>query len=510
LTFFIGLLLFYLALSPGAILGMGYTGENVNASNQIISNIGDWLALRPAAINVNWPRHGLFELFFEIPFLLIARLFFGNSPVWADRVLSVQPVLVTSLLCTLIFIWVRRITSSLAWSYVLALVAAFSTMLWAYAYIGLETTQSLFLLLSAYIALGSDRRKTWPNALLFALTSGLAVSLKSNSILLAPAVLFVSVSYLRKILAQTPNKKTRAWKAVAVVSIIASMYLLNAYTRSLSPTWSSGTLNFVKQMNVDSSLAVVFNIVSLFGSPNKGLFIYCPVVIICLLGIHRAYRRSPQVAIFAGLTLAGLAGCSLFYFYADETWGPRYLHSAVAPMIVCFSLTRESIRFQVRKEGILLTLAFCGAAVSFLGAFYYYGTLQRAATQAGQATIETFQADPNWNHIRFNLTLLKVWEEGGTDPVPWTPTRHWWFEQAPDAAPLKTLNLRDYALPQSSLIRGWPLEKTGSYLIVWWSYLICMIAGTLLLVWLGLFVLRPPPRLDSDAPAGVSAVDDAD
>jgi hypothetical protein len=259
---------------------------------------------------------------------------------------------------------------------------------------------------------------------------------------------------------------------------------------------------------VDSFLTIFFNIVSLLVSPNKGLLIYCPVLIICLLGIHHAYQRSPQVAIFAGLTLAGLAGCSLFFFYADETWGPRYLHSAVAPLIVCFATTRESVRFRIRKELILVVLVSWGMAVSFLGAFYYYGTLQRAATQAGQATIETFQTDANWNHIRFNLMLLRVWEKGGTDRVEWTPTRHWWFEQPPDAAPLKTLNLRDYALPQSSLVRGWALEKTGPYLIVWWCYLICLIAGTLLLVWLGFPISREHRQLESNA-SGEASITEA-
>jgi hypothetical protein len=75
LLFLIGLMLLYLSLSPGAILGMGYTGENVNASNQILAILGDWMTLKPTPRRVTWPRHGLFELLFKIPFLLPARLF---------------------------------------------------------------------------------------------------------------------------------------------------------------------------------------------------------------------------------------------------------------------------------------------------------------------------------------------------------------------------------------------------------------------------------------------------
>jgi hypothetical protein len=511
--FFVGLALFYLSLSPGALLGMGYTGENVNASNQIISNLSDWLHFRLATTSITWPRHGLFELIFEIPFLLISKLFWGDSPVWADRMLAFQPVLATSALCTLIFIWIRRITSNAAWGYALAMVAAFSTMLWPYAYIGLETTQSLFLLLSGFMALGSDRKKTWLNAFVFALAAGLAVSLKSNSILLAPAVVFAIGAYIRDLqeasrTATSDGGKAVTGKSVMIALIVISMYIVNGYTRSLSKTWSSGTLNVFKTLNVDSYMTVIFNVISLFGSPNKGLLIYCPVVILSLLGIPLAYRRNQRVTIFSLLTLFGLAGCALFYFYTDETWGPRYLHTAIAHLVVSFALTRETVRLQFRREIILLTLVLLGTAVSFLGAFYYYGNLQRAATQAGQATIENFQADPNWNHIRFNLMLLQTWSAKGSDPVMWTPTRHWWFEQPPNAAPPKSLNLQDYAMPQSSLVRGWFLEKTGSYLIVWWCYLICIIAGVLLLAWLG-FRLRRQPAADRPVAGGVVNVTQA-
>jgi len=489
--FFLALALFYLSLSPGAIMGMGYTGENVNAANQVIAILGDWLKLEPTRIRVTWPRHGLFELIFELPFLLLSRLFFGSSPQWADRILSIQPVLITSLICTLVFIWVRRITGSLVWSYALGIVAALTTMLWPYAYIGLETTQSLFLLLSGYLALGSDRKNTWPHALFFALSCGLAVSLKSNSVFLAPAVALLCFVYTRSKSAD-PALKTTDWrKTTAVVATIVSVYGLNAYTRSLSPTWATGTLNVFKLFNVDGPLTVAFNMLSLFGSVNKGLFIYCPVVLICLLGLPKAYKKNARVVIFASLILGGLVGgCSLFYFYTDETWGPRYLHSAVAPLIVCLALTRESMRFRLRRELPLLVLGVLGAAVSFLGAFYYYGTMHLAATQCGQATIETLQGDPNWNHVQFNLMLLRVWRRGGTDAAPWTPARHWWYEQPPDAAPLKTINLRDFATPQSSLVRGWSIPKEGAYKIIWYAYLICLFSGLLMLVGLGYSACR--------------------
>ena len=69
-----------------------------------------------------------------------------------------QPILFTSLSLVVTFLWIRRLTGSLAWSYSLSLTAGVATMLWPYAYIGLETTQSFFVILSAYLALATEKR----------------------------------------------------------------------------------------------------------------------------------------------------------------------------------------------------------------------------------------------------------------------------------------------------------------------------------------------------------------
>jgi hypothetical protein len=493
--FFLGLAAFYVSLSPGAILGMGYTAENVDASNQIISNLADWLALRPARHQVVWPRHGLFELIFEIPFLILSRVFFGPSAEWADRVLSISPVLVTSLICTLIFVWVNRITASLTWSYVIAMLAAFSTMLWPYAYIGLETTQSLFLLASGYIALGSKTGRNWTQAILFALSCGLAVSVKSNGLFLSPAIAFLIFAYLHS-RAENELVKSKGKKALAIVATVLALYTLNAYTRALSPTWASGTSTTFGAMSVDGPLTVAFNMISLLGSVNKGLLVYCPVMLLCFAGLAQTYKADRRVAVFAALALGGLVGgCSLVFFWSDETWGPRYLHSAIAPLLICLAVSKQKIQFRFRREIPLIVLGILGTAVSFLGAFYYYGEVQRAATRSSQSTIEALQYDPNWNHIRINLKLLQLWMSGSGEPEPWPPARRWWYEQPLNAGPATTIDLRDFALPQPTVVRGWGIQKEGPYLVVWCSHLVFLVTGSLLLVLVGRLVSTPRAQL---------------
>ena len=73
----------------------------------------------------------------------------------------------------------------------LTLTAAWGTMLWPYAYIGLETKQSFFLLLAGYLGLACGKVRRWPSLLLFAATCGIALSIKSTGITLWPAIAYL-------------------------------------------------------------------------------------------------------------------------------------------------------------------------------------------------------------------------------------------------------------------------------------------------------------------------------
>ena len=442
----------YLVLSPWAIFGMGYTEENVNASLQILANLTSWLGLGHDASPIMWPRHGLFELLFEMPFLLVSRVLFGPSRVWLDRTLSLQPILLTASLCTVIFVWTRRVTGSQVWGLLLGLVAAFSTMLWPYAYIGLETTQSLFLLLSGYLALGAAGETTKRRTLVFVLCCSLAVSMKSNGASLAPAILFLLVTHFRPV--------KNGWvRCLAAVLIVAAVYAASAYTRGLSHVWAGGTFGVFQEVGLGGLIPKALNAVSLFSSPNKGLLVYAPVSILCLASLSKAFRSDRRTVVFACLALGGLVvGCSLVYFWADETWGPRYLHSAIGPLIICLAAGRKNEPFRWKKEVPLIGLTATGLIISFLGSLFYYGTMHQAEVQAGPGTLEALQHDPEWNHIRFNWMLLEIWRRRTTsqDAVLWPPPRRRWFPLPGESSvlePPKKIDLRSFAMPQALILR---------------------------------------------------------
>jgi hypothetical protein len=497
--FFLALILFYLSLSPGTIEGMGYARENLIAANQVVDNLINFFSGRPLT-PVEWTRHGCLEPIFELPFVLASRMLFGPSIKWAGGLTSLQPIIATAWLCALIFVWARRITGSLTWSYVLASVAAFSTMLWPYAYIGLETTQSAFLLYAGYLALGREPRRSWPETLLFATVCAVALSVKSNGVFLLPAVGFLILSYFRSGSNRT-DKTLRAGraKATVVTMIVIVIYAVNE--RARASFWSGGSrgnLEHFLSWLADNPLTAALHAFAYFGSPNKSLLIYAPVVALSFAALRPAYRAQPRAVIFALLALIGLAGgFSLTHMWAEETWGPRYLHASVAPMVVALAGAKASVEFHWRREAPLLGLALLGLVVSFLGSFFAYTHLHSAAMRSGQSTLEALQSDLRWNHVRFNLKLLQIrmrarWSSE-SEPQPWPPAPHWWFERPADAPPEKTVDLREMAVPQPILAQGWNEAKPISrraYQVLRFACLVCFTLGLSLWIWLGRLIIR--------------------
>src|SRR5262245_15443673 len=193
-VFFLAISAFYLSFTPGTIKGMGYNLENIIAADQLETQMADMILDRPLK-PVEWPRHGFLELLFMLPFVLASKLLFGDSLDWIGLVMVVQPILFTSLSLVVTFLWVRRLTGSLALSYALSLTAGVGTMLWPYAYVGLETTQSFFVISSAYLALAAEKRLSLSRLLTFGFACGAAISVKTNGVFLTPAVVYLIHCY---------------------------------------------------------------------------------------------------------------------------------------------------------------------------------------------------------------------------------------------------------------------------------------------------------------------------
>ena len=177
LALFLGVACVYAAFSPFAIAHMGYASETMRACRQLLSPERPRV---PPDFGVDWPRNGSTEVVLQCGFQAVGRAIGGPDSVWEHRLAAMQPVLATAALVTVVFVWASRLASSRRKAFWLALAAGFCTMLWPYAYIGMEPIQSLFLLLAGYFALETPPEPSWKRTAAFSLCGAVAVASKSG------------------------------------------------------------------------------------------------------------------------------------------------------------------------------------------------------------------------------------------------------------------------------------------------------------------------------------------
>ena len=162
----------------------------------------------------------------------------------------------------------------------------FCTLLWPYAYIGLEVKQSLALLLAGYLGLMNDGKATWSRVLLFALSCAVAVSVKASGTFLVPAILFlVGCYYWRYSFREnaSPSAQTGGNFGNHPGSIFFELgpafpLLLSAMGAKVSSS---------RLWLVSGPTAFLLQVVGYFGSPNKGMFVYAPIVLLSFLAFPR-------------------------------------------------------------------------------------------------------------------------------------------------------------------------------------------------------------------------------
>jgi hypothetical protein len=466
---FLSLSFCYMTLTPGTIGGRGYVDEEMASGMRMLEVFNAWVKGRPIPPML-WSRHGPIPVLLDLPFLRLGKEF-----VNPDFILSLQSSLLTAALVAILFLWLRKLCSP-GMSLLLSLTAAFGTMLWPYAYIGLETKQSLFVLLAGYLALANGQIRGWPKLILFALCCGLAMTLKSTGIVMWPAFAYL-------VFVQFWNDwRSRLAQLAVTMLVIGGIVAVGTWSRNFFWAPMGGGAKALIPWIISSPIQLFTNAIGLLGSSTKGLLVYAPILIVSLCLLSAAYRANRQLVVFAVLVTVCYGGfVSLLTVSADEVWGPRYMHFSIAPLILCIGAAWP--RPQWRRVVPITLLATVGLMISFLGAFYYYGTMGYAMATSRQNTLEWINGDPVWNIVQFDGRLFHLWMEGGTTPVPWTPTHMWLWAPQPGAQTWIAVNLRDYCVPQSALLQAWKAPKSGQVLTAFRFLVFSMIAGPLLLMW---------------------------
>jgi hypothetical protein len=484
LILFASLSLCYTALAPGTTSARGYVDMDLLAGLRILESFNAWVKGRPVPPLIA-TKHGPLPLIVGLPFIKFGKLYIST-----DFIMSLQAVLVTAAMLTVLYLWLRKLCSP-GISLILAIIGAFTTMLWPYAYVGLETNQSFFVFLAGYLGLANGTLRSWPRVLLFSLAAACAIGMKSTGIVFAPAILYLIYVQFRD------DWRARRAQLVTVIFVIGSIFGLNYLGWRVFWNGIGGGVAQLSGWLIDSPIQFFINIIGLFGSPTKGLFVFAPVLLLVVYAVPRVFRTNPEITIFALLVTSCIAGfLALLTVSGDEVWGPRFLHVTITPLLLLIGIAWP--RFRLKAHIPMLLLAAFGFVVSFLGAFFYYGNRMSAAADADQNTIQWFAGDNVWNEVVFNAQVFRLWLKGGTDPVPWTPVHIWAWSPPEGFKGWKTVNLRDYARPQSFLLQMWDVPLEGPARSIFRVCALSLLFGPVLLVFVLIRTMKEQQGKDPD------------
>jgi len=406
-TVFFCILALLLLGSPGYLLNpaaigparMGYTAEAFAWADFAFNHL---LGHEPMPVKL--PRHGPLEAtLVTLPLTALSRA--TTDAGIRNFVIGLQPILLTAALGTVLFLWVAAVSNprrAALWT----AVGVFTTILWPYAYMGMETGQSLALALAMYFSVGPARATPLRRGILFAVFAGLALSLKVAGMFLLPAMAVLFWAEARR----EPRNIGRAVGHILLTALPAvALMAVQAHFRQFH--------GYDAAQHMTPPLTWPFHFAGLFFSLNKGLIVYAPCVFLAGPAVVRIWRTHRDLCLSALLAIAGLAGgTSLLLYWTDETWGCRYLHSSIVPLVVVAALGEGRRLFHRRLA--LCALAVMGGLAAVLGCLFDYGVTFKAAVPTTVVTLERLQGDPSLNEIQFRLGLLGVLIDDTPGPVP--------------------------------------------------------------------------------------------
>lgn len=295
----------------------------------------------------------------------------GNPRVHALRFLVTTFNLVTSVLCVLVFwLMARRLTRSGAAAFAASLVFALGTLVWTYSNtIFSESLTTLVALASLHLIMGYDRTLGAPETssrlfrpALSGLCLGLAASAHVSAVLFAPFYLLYLIHLFRK---------KDGWKASLMpvltwsAGLVGILFLVGLYNHArFGSFFESGRAisEFNRVVFYPPWTGLFWH--GLFGLTvgwGKGLLLFCPVVVLGLLGWPGLLRRHCALA----LVMAFSVGVRILFFASYYDWhggfclGPRYLVPGIPFLVLPLA---PWVATRLEKKRFLALYAFALAA----------------------------------------------------------------------------------------------------------------------------------------------------
>jgi hypothetical protein len=322
-------------------------------------------------------KFGLGQSLVEVPFLFLHQLFFqpllfmsGSDITLGDYSMSellfllLCPSLISAVGCVLICRFAQLLSFSKKISFGLALIYGLGTMAWPYSKsLMSETTLNVVILGGVYAAVSYKLTAIRRWLILSGTLMGFAFITKSISAVVFPML----VAYLlfsppaRRVL---PDLVLCFGMPVMVFIGIQGWHNFIRYDSFFEFGYGFGW----DHLGFSTPLSV--GLWGLLLSPGKSLFLYSPVILLCLFSFKRfLHTRRSEAFLFLGITLAFvLPHASWWAWSGDRAWGPRFLLPIIPYFVVplgCF-IESWSQRSNLYRR-LCISLAAFSIGIQILG-----------------------------------------------------------------------------------------------------------------------------------------------
>jgi hypothetical protein len=315
-----------------------------------------------------------------VPFYY-AAIIFSASPI-SLVAMSVNPLLI-SLTCLVIFCFSSEIYASKKIAFILSLIFAVCSFVWAYnTTFWSQPLQALCLILSAYfiyISLhyhysfichytrpNNNNSKGFYFAGLGGLFLGLSVFAHPTSIIIIPGFIAYSFFSMRH------NRKSLS----SFLMVLAIILFLIGFVNN----WRFGSFTEFGY-GVHESLSVHTGwkgLIGLLASPGGGLIFYFPISILLPLASKYMYRKNKGIfLLFAYVIIAnwlniGTLCCWEPYLWIGTGWGPRYLVPVLPFITILLGALLPHAKKRLFLKLSIIILCVAGFYVNLLGTLVWY------------------------------------------------------------------------------------------------------------------------------------------
>ncbi len=287
--------------------------------------------------------HEVGHTLLSIPFFVVGQAL-GNPQFF----LSLMNPLALAWTCVFFFRLCGTVGYSLSTSVRLTLILALCTQLWPESKSPFDhALESLFCLAAFYHACLSCTKETRSTLVVCGAFLGAAIATRTISVLFGAPIAFYVISYTwrrQTVLAKKLGEAAKQF-CLLLAGLAPGLALALGYNSyRFGSMLTTGYAGWSQLHKVDLfSNPIWKGMLGLTVSPGKGLFFYCPIVLLSILNYKKFLRWKKELAVAIALLLAlySIVLGKYIAWHGDFAWGPRYLTVLLPYLILPLGIVFE-------------------------------------------------------------------------------------------------------------------------------------------------------------------------